>query len=43
MISEYTLEDTRRYNALRTLGLVFGAVVLVAAIGLALIQKMRPW
>lgn len=43
MISDYILEDTRRYNALRAVGLALGAVVIVAALAVALIQKVRPW
>lgn len=42
MTSEYIIEDTH-YNVLRALGVMLGAVVIVAALGIALVQKLRPW
>lgn len=41
-MSDYILEDTH-HNGLRLLAYALGAVVIVAALGIALIQKLRPW
>lgn len=46
MISEYTLEDGSVGCALpelRVFAYVLGAVIIVAALGIALVQKLRPW